>query len=157
LLLFFSVYSSVLKKSFFRILALAGAVLLLLEVIHGFYYNVKIATGQKDVIAVRDRVADYKQFPTMLKDLTIKYPNQEILVSASDQVFLHTASQIGYKAIFDYTSLNTTTLGVQKKSILLFPIHETDEWLMKDYLEKRKPQLLAKIAGTLFYFEEISP
>ena len=64
---------------------------------------------------------------------------------------------MGYKAIFDYTSLNKTTLPVQKKSILLFPVHETDEWLMKEYIEKRKPRLMTKMAGTLFYFEEINP
>jgi hypothetical protein len=64
---------------------------------------------------------------------------------------------MGYKAIFDYTSLNKIGLRVQKKSILLFPIHETDVWVMKDYLERRRPGILTKIAGTVFYIEEINP
>ena len=93
----------------------------------------------------------------MLKELAAKYPQHEILVSASDQVFLNSSSQMGYKAIFDYTHLNTVKIVVQKKSLLLFPIHETDEWLMKEYLTRAKPRLLMKMAGTLFYLEEINP
>ena len=93
----------------------------------------------------------------MLKGLKAKYPQHEILISASDQFFLHSASEMGYKAIFDYTNLNKIDLKVKKKSILLFPIHETDVWVMKDYLERRKPGIMTKIAGTVFYYEEISP
>ena len=157
LLLCVSVYSSLLKKYLFRYIIFAGLFILFLEVIHGVYYNVKIIGGHSDVIAIRDRVADYKQFPNMLKELAAKYPQHEILVSASDQVFLNSSSQMGYKAIFDYTHLNTVKIVVQKKSLLLFPIHETDEWLMKEYLTRAKPRLLMKMAGTLFYLEEINP
>ena len=157
LLLCISVYSSLLKRHFSRYIIIAGLLLLFVEVIHGIYYNVKILGGRKDVMAIRDRVADFKQFPDMLKGLAAQYPQHEILVSASDQFFLHSASQMGYKAIFDYTNLNTANLLVNKKTILLFPLHETDEWLMKDYLSKTKPRLLTKTAGTLFYLEEINP
>ena len=37
------------------------------------------------------------------------------------------------------------------------PIHEYDAWVMKDYLERRKPRILTKMAGTVFYLEEIDP
>ena len=157
ILLFLSFYSSFLKSFIFKCILFTAAFLLFIEVIHGVYYNAKILTRQKDVMVVKDRVADYVQFPGMLKELGAKYPQHEILISASDQSFLHNASQLGYKAIFDYTSLNKTDLKVEKKSILLFPIHETDVWVMKDYLEKRKPGILTKMAGTVFYFEELSP
>jgi hypothetical protein len=130
---------------------------LLIEVLHGVYYNAKILSRQKDVLVLKDRVADYKQFPNVLKELSAKYPQYEMLISASDQSFLHDASEMGYKAIFDYTSLNRIDLKVGKKSILLFPILETDVWVMKDYLERRKPGIVTKIAGTVFYFEEINP
>ena len=106
---------------------------------------------------MKDWEADYKQFPKMLKELTAKYPQYEILISASDQSFLHNASEMGYKAIFDYTSLNKIDLKVEKKSILLFPIHETDVWVMKEYLERRKPVIMTKLAGTVFYLEQLSP
>lgn len=157
LLLCISAYTSHIKKIFFKVIIFTGLFILFLEIIHGVYYNVKIVMMKPEVIAIKDRVADYKQFPNMVKELQSKYPEHEILVSASDQVFLQSASQMGYKAIFDYTNLNTTNLRVNKKSVLLFPVHETDEWVMKEYLQKRKPQLVTKIAGTLFYLEEINP
>jgi len=157
LLLCLSVYSSLLKKYVFRCIIFSGLFILFLEVIHGVYYNVKIINKQKDVMSIKDRVADYKQFPNMLKELAAKFPQREILVSASDQVFLHSASEMGYKAIFDYTSLNKIDLRVEKKSVLLFPIHETDVWVMKDYLERRKPVVMTKIAGSVFYLEELNP
>ena len=157
LLLCVSVYSSLLKNIIFKGIIFTGLFLLFVEVIHGVYYNVKIVKREKDVMAIKDRVADYKQFPEIVKELTEKYPQHELLITASDQVFLQSASQMGYKAIFDYTNLNTVSLKVSKKSLLLFPVHETDEWLMKEYLQKRKPRLLTKMAGTLFYIEEINP
>lgn len=156
-LLCISTYSFLLKRFVFKALLFLAIAFLFIEILHGVYYNAKIITKQKDVIAIKDRVVDYKQFPAMLKEMQARYPDREILISASDQSFLHNASQLGYKAIFDYTSLNTTALAVKQKSILLFPIHETDVWIMKEYLTKRKPQLLTKIAGTEFYLEELNP
>ena len=157
LLLCLSFYKSLSKNVILKWMLFVAAFLLSIEVLHGVYYNIKILSRQKEVLVIRDRVADYKQFPEMLKELSAKYPQQEILVSASDQSFLHNASELGYKAIFDYTSLNKIDLKVEKKSILLFPIHETDVWVMKDYLERRKPAIMTKVAGTVFYYEEISP
>ena len=157
LLLCIHLYPSLLKKPLSRILIIAGLFILLTEATHGIYYNVKILSGNKEVTLIRNRVADFKQFPSILKELKAKYPDHDLLVSASDQFFLHSASEMGYKAIFDYTSLNKIDLRVKEKSILLFPIHETDVWVMKDYLERRKPGILTKIAGTVFYIEEINP
>jgi hypothetical protein len=157
LLLFIHLYPSLLKRLFSRILIVAGLFILLAEVAHGVYYNVKILTRNKDVELIRNRVADFEQFPSMIKELKAKYPDHDLLVSASDQSFLHNASEMGYKAIFNYTSLNQIDLRVAKKSILLFPIHETDVWVMKDYLERRKPDIMTKIAGTVFFIEEINP
>ena len=157
LLLCIHLYPSLLKMRLSLILLFAGLFILLAETTHGVYYNVKIVSKNKDIELIRNRVADFKQFRSMIKELNAKYPDHDLLISASDQFFLHTASEMGYKAIFDYTSLNKTDLRVEKKSILLFPIHETDVWVMKDYLERRKPEVLTKIAGTVFYFEEINP
>ena len=157
ILLFLSFSTSFLKSFISKCILFTAAFLLFIEVVHGVYYNAKILTRHKDVMAIKDRVADYVQFPQMLKELGAKYPEHEILISASDQSFLHNASELGYKAIFDYTSLNKTDLKVEKKSILFFPIHETDVWVMKDYLQRRKPVILTKMAGTVFYFEELSP
>ena len=157
ILLFLSFYKSFSKSFISKCILFTAALLLFIEVLHGVYYNVKILTRHKDVLVIKDRVADYVQFAGMLKELGAKYPQHEILISASDQSFLHNASELGYKAIFDYTSLNKIDLKVEKKSILLFPIHETDVWVMKDYLERRKPVILTKMAGTVFYFEELSP
>jgi hypothetical protein len=157
ILLFISFYKSFSKSFIFKCILFTAALLLFIEVFHGVYYNAKILTRHNDVMVMKDRVADYVQFPQMLNELRAKYPEHEILISASDQSFLHNASELGYKAIFDYTSLNKIDLTVEKKSILLFPIHETDVWVMKDYLERRKPVILTRMAGTVFYFEELSP
>jgi hypothetical protein len=152
-----SVYSSLLKRFIFKALLFLAIAFLFIEILHGVYYNAKIIAKREDVIAVKNRVADYRQFPNMLAELQAKYPAREILITASDQSFLHNASQLGFKAIFDYTNLNSTTLLVKERSILLFPIHETDVWIMKEYLAKRKPQLLTRLAGTEFYLEELNP
>jgi hypothetical protein len=151
------IYPQLLKNMFSGIVIFFMLIILAAEVLHGVYYNVKIIGKHKDIELVRDRVADFRQFPTMIRDLKTKYPDREILVSASDQFFLYSASEMGYRAIFDYTNLNKKDLPVQKKCMLLFPIHETDVWIMKEYLERKKPQMLNKIAGTVFYLEEINP
>jgi hypothetical protein len=41
------------------------------------------------------------------------------------------------------------------KSILLMPVHKQDAWIMKEYVEKNNPQVIAIIAGTTFYKEEL--
>lgn len=156
-LLCLSRYQSLLERFLYRTLLFTGITLMVIELAHGVYYNAKIVAKREDVVAVKHRVADYRQFPTMLNELQARYPGRNIIITASDQSFLHNASQLGYKAIFDYTSLNHTNIKVKEKSILLFPIHETDVWLMKEYFAKNKPQFLTKIAGTEFYLEELNP
>ena len=156
-LLCISVYSSLLKQFVYKSMLFLAVIILVIEILHGVYYNAKIIAKREDIIAVKDRMADYRQFPTMLTELLAKYPGRKVLITASDQSFLHNASQLGYKAIFDYTSLNGTTLRVKEPSILLFPIHETDVWIMKEYLTKKKPRLLTRMAGTEFYLEELNP
>ena len=156
-LLCISVYSSLLKQFVYKSMLFLAVIILVIEILHGVYYNAKIIAKREDIIAVKDRMADYRQFPTMLTELQAKYPGRKVLITASDQSFLHNASQLGYKAIFDYTSLNGTTLRVKEPSILLFPIHETDVWIMKEYLTKKKPRLLTRMAGTEFYLEELNP
>ena len=37
------------------------------------------------------------------------------------------------------------------------PVHEQEAIIMKDYIEKKKPQLISTVAGTYFYAEEINP
>ena len=156
-LLCISVYSSLLKRTLYKSLLFLAVIVMVVEILHGVYYNAKIIAKREDITVVKDRMADYKQFPTMLTDLQERYPGRKILITASDQSFLHNASQLGYKSIFDYTSLNGTTLRVKEPSILVFPIHETDVWLMKEYFTKRRPQLLTRMAGTEFYIEELNP
>lgn len=156
-LLCIHIYPQLLKNMFSRTVVFFMLIIFAVEILHGIYYNVKIIGKHSDINLIRDRVADFRQFPTMVRDLKTKYADREILVSASDQFFLYSASEMGYRAIFDYTNLNKAELLVQKKSILLFPVHETDVWIMKEYLEREKPQMLNKIAGTVFYLEEINP
>ena len=155
LLICIHLYPSLLKKLLSRVIFFTAFCILFAEVIHGVYYNIKIVAGHKDIAAIRNRVADFRQFPSMIKELKVQYPGYELLICSPDQFYLNAGSEMGYKTIFDYTTLNTINLHVEKKSILLFPVHETDVWRIKDYLERKKPRLLAKIAGTAFYLEEI--
>jgi len=157
LLLFYSMYfyPEVLKNLFLKFFLSLIILGFIIEVAHGIYYNVKIVTGHESLNIIRDRDKDYRSFHGLLQDLKNQNPGKEILVCAPDQFYLHSASQMGYKAIFDYTNLNNSDLKPASKSILLVPVHKQDAWIMKDYVEKKHPRIITVIAGTTFYKEEL--
>ena len=157
-LLFFTVlqfYAVYVKNAGIRLFIFLALFCFAVEVLHGIYYNAKILIHHDSLGIIRDRDKDYRTFPAILLDLKTKNPDQEIIVCAPDQFYLHTASAMGFKAIFDYVNLNKLTLKIPAKSILLVPVHQQDAWIMKEYVEKKKPTIIATIAGTNFYVEEL--
>ncbi len=90
-----------------------------------------------------------------MQSLKDQNPENEIIVSAPDQFYLHTASQMGYKSVFDYVNLNKVDLDPAAKSLLLIPVHKQDAWIIKEYIDKKKPQVITVIAGTTFYIQEL--
>lgn len=159
LLLFVCVYhySSFLKKSFVKIFVFIALCCLGIEMLHGVYYNVKIVLKDKDLAPIRYADNGYRNFVSILNDIKKQNPGVEIIVSSPDQYYLHAASQMGYKAIFDYENLWRTDLEVTAKTILLIPVHQQEAIIIKEYIEKKKPELFTTIAGTYFYTEEINP
>jgi hypothetical protein len=131
--------------------------LLTTEVFHGIYYNVKIVVNHTDLAIIRDADKGYRNFPAIVAQIKKQHPDRQIYISSPDQYYLHAASKVGCKAIFDYENLVRPDIEVSSKSILLMPVHEQEAVIMKDYIEKKKPQLLSTIAGTYFYTEEIDP
>jgi hypothetical protein len=150
-------YGHLIKKSFVRIFVFIALCLLLTEVFHGIYYNVKIVVHHKDLAIIRNADKGYRNFPAIVAELKKQHPGRQIFISSPDQYYLHAASKVGCKAIFDYENLVRPDIKVSSKSILLMPVHEQEAVIMKDYIEKKKPQLLSTIAGTYFYTEEIDP
>lgn len=128
-----------------------------IEIAHGIYYNSKILMKHESLNLIRDRDKDYRSFGAIIRDLKDKNPGKEIWVCAPDQFYLHTASKMGYKAIFDYVNLNKAELKPVSKTVLLVPVHKQDAWIMKEYVEKRHPEIIAVIAGTSFYKQELEP
>jgi hypothetical protein len=148
-------YPGVLKNIFAKFFLSMIILGFIIEVAHGIYYNVKIVTSHESLSIIRERDKDYRSFHGILQDLKNQNPGKEIFVCAPDQFYLHTASQMGYKVIFDYTNLNKSDLKPASKSILVVPVHKQDAWIMKDYVEKKHPGIIAVIAGTTFYKEEL--
>ena len=111
--------------------------------------------ANKSINIIRDRDKDYRSFPGIIEDLKSKNPDKEIIVSAPDQFYLNTAMQMGYKGIFDYTNLNKTELKLKGPAILLIPVHIQDARFMKEYVEKKHPEIISTISGTTFYIEEL--
>lgn len=159
-LLFFTClyhYRSSFKKLIPRFFAILLLLSLATEVLHGIYYNIKIIRGHQDLSIVRDADRGYRNFSTVIDRIKTHYPGSEILVSSPDQYYLHAASQMGYKAVFDYEKLATSELSVHTNSVLLIPVHQQEAVIVKDYVEKKKPVLFTEIAGTYFYIKEINP
>ncbi|HEX6847414.1 MAG TPA: hypothetical protein VF144_10560 [Chitinophagaceae bacterium] len=150
-------YPSLFKNNFVRLFAVIALICFVTEIMHGIYFNVKIVMDHQSLSIIRDRDKDYKSFPGIIRDLKNKTVDREIIICAPDQFYLHTASRMGYKAIFDYTNLNKAGLKIASKSILIVPVHKQDAWIMKEYVEKKHPQIIATIAGTNFYMEELDP
>lgn len=158
LLLFVCIqYYAVLKWRSMRILVFACLLCLGIEVMHGVYYNIKIITSHKDLTTIKDADKGYRNFSFVVAEMKRKYPGREIFVSSPDQYYLHAASQLGCKAIFDYEKLGQVDLRPGSKSILLLPVHQQEAIIINDYIEIKKPQLFLEIAGTYFYIEEINP
>jgi hypothetical protein len=157
-LLFFAAlyfYPANFKNIFLKIFVSLITITFTIEVAHGIYYNAKIVSKGKSLDIIRDRDKDYRTFQQVLLDLKDKNPGKEIIVCAPDQFYLHTASQMGYKAIFDYINLNNSILKPASESILLMPVHKQDAWIVKHFVEKNHPEVIAVIAGTTFYKKEL--
>lgn len=150
-------YRSSFKNLFIRFIVFIGLFCLATEVIHGVYYNIKILVAHKDLAFIRDADKGFGSFPAIITDIKKQNPDREILVCSPDQFYLHTASQMGYKAIFDYENFLQTDPKVSSKSILIMPIQSRDVVIINNYIEKKKLRLFFTIAGTSFYTQEIEP
>lgn len=150
-------YTSFFKRPFMRIFAFILLCCLVTEVMHGIYYNIKIIRFHKDLAVIRDADRGYRNFPAVIGEIEKQNPGRQVLVSSPDQYYLHAASQMGYKALFDYENLWRTDIKVSSETILLMPVHQQEAMIMKDYIETKRPQLVSTIAGTYFYIEPINP
>jgi hypothetical protein len=150
-------YGHLIKRYYVKLLIFFALCLLATEVLHGIYYNIKIVINHKDLSIIKDADKGYKNLPAIVAEIKKQHPDRQVFISSPDQYYLHAASNVGCKAIFDYENLWRSNLRVPSKSILLMPVHEQEAVIMKDYIEKKKPQLLSTIAGTYFYIEEIDP
>jgi hypothetical protein len=150
-------YASFFKRSFMRVFVFIALCVLGAEVLHGVYYNIKIISQHKDLAVIREADNGYRNFSAIIAKIKKENPGQQLLVSSPDQYYLHAASQLGYKAIFDYENLWQAELRVTSKSLLIMPVHTEEAAIMKTYIEKKKPRLLLTVAGTNFYIEEIVP
>ena len=150
-------YSSSFKKPILRFFIFIGLCCFAIEVIHGVYYNIKILSKHKDLAYIRAADQGFKSFPAIITKIKEQNPDKELLVCSPDQFYLHTASQMGYKAIFDYTNFLQTDLKVSSKSLLIMPIQSQDVVIIKDYIERKKPRLLYTVGSISFYIQEIDP
>jgi len=150
-------YRSFFKKPVMWFIAFIGSLCLGTEVIHGIYYNAKILVSHKDLAYIRDSDNGIKRFPDIITEIKKQYPDREILVCSKDQLYLHTASEMGYKAIFDYNNFLNNDLKVTSKSILIMPVNTTDVVIVNEFIEKKKLRLVDAIAGISFYTQEIDP
>ncbi|HEU5165991.1 MAG TPA: hypothetical protein VFU29_10655 [Chitinophagaceae bacterium] len=158
LLICLQYYRSSFKKPLIRFVIWGLFFCLGTEIIHGIYYNAKILISHKDLSYIRETEKSFRSFPTIISEIKNQNPDRELLICAPNQYYLYTASQMGYKAIFDYTNfLEADHLKVSSKSLLLMPIQPEDTIIIKDYLGKKKPRLILTIPSTLFYVQEIDP
>lgn len=159
LLFFISLHhcTSFFKRSFMRIFVFIALSILVTESLHGVYYNTKIISKHKDLSIIRQADKGYRDFSAIIAKIKQENPDQQLIVCSPDQYYLHAASQMGCKAIFDYENLWRAELKVTSKSLLIIPVHTEEAAIMKAYIEKKKPQLFLTVAGTNFYTEEINP
>ena len=150
-------YRSAFKKPFMWLLAFIAICCLGIEVLHGIYYNSKILVSHEDLAYIRDSDNGIKRFPAIITEIKKQYPDREVLVCSKDQLYLHTASEMGYKAIFDYNNFLKSNLKVSSKSILIMPINTTDVVIVNEFIEKKNLQLVNTISGISFYTQEIDP
>ena len=150
-------YASFFKRTFMRIFVVIVLCVLGTEALHGVYYNSKIISQHKDLTSIREADKGYRNFSAIIASIENQNPDRQLIVSSPDHYYLHAASQLGYKAIFDYENLWQAKLKVTSKSLLIMPVHTQEAVIMKAYIEMKKPRLLLTIAGTSFYTEEINP
>lgn len=149
-------YASFFRRSFIRIFVFIALCFFGTEILHGIYYNIKISSSHRDLAVIREADKGYRNFPSIIAEIEKQNPDRQIFVTSPDQYYLHAASQMGYKAIFDYAKL-LPDLKVTSKSLLIIPVHNEELTIMKEYIERRKPRLLLTVAGTYFYADEINP
>lgn len=130
---------------------------LTIEVLHGVYYNGKILASHPDLNYIRNSDKGFRIFPELIKKIENENPGKEIIVCSPDNFYLLTASQMNYKAIFDFNTFLNTDMKVTSNTILIMPIHASDVVIIKDYMEKKNPALYFTTGETNFYIQEITP
>jgi hypothetical protein len=150
-------YGSSFKKHIPRFFVFVVLCCFGIEVTHGIYYNSKILLSHKDLAPIRESGNGVNRFPFILTEIKQQNPDREVLVCSKDQFYLHIASQMGYKAIFDYDNFLQADLKVSKKSILVMPVNTENLLIINEYIEKKNPRLIYTIAGVSFYVQEIDP
>ena len=150
-------YAAFFKGTFIRIIVFIVLCVFATESLHGIYYNGKIISQHTDLATMREADKGYRNFSALIANVKGQNPDRQLIVCSPDQYYLHAASQMGYKAIFDYENLGHVKLKVTSKSLLIMPVHREEAAIMKSYIETKKPQLFLTVAGTYFYKEEINP
>lgn len=137
--------------SFFVLITLA------IETAHGIYYNAKIISRYEAMKAEQVYNHDYLYFPKLLSELENQFPQHRILVASTNRFYWHTAISNGHIGIFDAYNLDKIPLKVKEKSLLLVAVPYQDYQMLRNYLETKKPKLIATIPETKFYIQELNP
>jgi hypothetical protein len=146
------------KKRPFVLYLIKFFVLLILtiETTHGIYYNAKIISRYETMKTKELYSHDYLYFIKLLSDLENQFPQHRILVASNNRFYWHTAISKGHIGIFDAHNLDKIPLKVKEKSLLLIAVPYQD-YQMLNYIETKKPKLIATIPETKFYIQELNP
>jgi len=147
-------------KSYNRILkflAIAGVIILGVEILHGIYYNAKIVFFSNGMSIKQTIHRDYEYLDKLCDSLSNQNRQHRILVTSHDKVYPQLAIKAGYTGVFDIENIDKAPIRLKEKALLVLPISQWDLWKMKDYLETHKSELAATVSGTRFYILELSP
>ena len=147
----------ILKTTLKKLFAFGGIAILVIACTHGFYYNAKAFFSFDKMKLVQNQDSHWRYIFHIAGEMKQNNPGAELFIASTHPHFCHLAILAGGKGIYNAESLNSSTIHVNKKSILLVIIPEEDKKEMSNFIKNHNSDFISSIDGIAYYSQIIYP
>jgi hypothetical protein len=147
----------ILKNIFKKLLAFGGIALLVMACTHGLYNNAKAIFSFDKMKLAQNQDSHWRYVFHFADEMKKSNPGAELLIASTHPHFCHIAILAGGKGIYNAGSLNSSSIRVDKKSILLVIIPEEDKKEMSGFIKNHVADFITSIDGIAYYSQIIYP
>lgn len=132
-------------------------ILLLVTIIHQFYFAAKLGLNFTPMKSNVEREQDYVYFERLMTDVSRKEPGMEILVASSDEFYRGLAAIHNRKGIANPLMLAQHIPEMNKPAILFTIVLQSEQSSFEPYLARESVKLVKDFGSSAIYMEELQP